>query len=136
MDSWSLGRVSLVGDAGYCPGAAVGGSTSLAMVGAYVLAGELAIADGDHVRAFAAYESAMSDYVRRSRAFAIGAAKRLVPRNRTGVYGLIYAGVLITHLPVPVTRALAKISPRIVRLHDSVTLKDYPSGSDAARITH
>ncbi|MGZ8814686.1 MAG: hypothetical protein ACXWZI_12020 [Mycobacterium sp.] len=34
MDSWSRGRVSLVGDAGYCPGPAVGGSTSLAVVGA------------------------------------------------------------------------------------------------------
>ena len=65
MGSWSRGRVSLVGDAGYCPGPAVGGSTSLAVVGAYVLAGELAIANRDHTRAFAAYEGAMNDYVRR-----------------------------------------------------------------------
>ena len=48
MDSWTRGRVALVGDAGYCPGPAVGGSTSLAVVGAYVLAGELAAAGGDH----------------------------------------------------------------------------------------
>lgn len=33
MDTWSRGRVTLVGDAGYCPGAAVGGSTSLAVLG-------------------------------------------------------------------------------------------------------
>ena len=127
MDTWSRGRVSLVGDAGYCPGPAVGGSTSLAVVGAYVLAGELAIADGDHARAFAAYESAMSDYVRRSRAFAMGAAKRLLPYNQIGVWAFIYTGLLVTHLPVPVTRALTRISPRSVRLHDSVTLKDYPA---------
>ncbi|MEY2931031.1 MAG: hypothetical protein RL033_1780, partial [Pseudomonadota bacterium] len=57
MDSWSRGRVSLVGDAGYCPGPAVGGSTSLAVVGAYVLAGELARAHGDHRRAFPAAEA-------------------------------------------------------------------------------
>ncbi|MEV7854511.1 MULTISPECIES: FAD-dependent monooxygenase [unclassified Streptomyces] len=55
MDTWSQGRVTLVGDAGYCPGPAVGGSTSLAVVGAYVLAGELARAGGDHERAFPAY---------------------------------------------------------------------------------
>ncbi len=127
MDSWSRGRVSLVGDAGYCPGPAVGGSTSLAVVGAYVLAGELATAEGDYARAFAAYERAMSDYVQRSRAFAVGAAKRLVPGNRMGVWAFIYTGLLITHLPVPVTRALTRITPRSVRLHDSVTLKDYPS---------
>ena len=100
MDSWSRGRVSLVGDAGYCPGPAVGGSTSLAVVGAYVLAGELAIAEGDYARAFAAYERAMSDYVHRSRAFAVGAAKRLVPGNQMGVWAFIYTGLLITHLPV------------------------------------
>ncbi|MEV4181707.1 FAD-dependent monooxygenase, partial [Streptosporangium canum] len=60
MDTWSRGRVTLVGDAGYCPGPAVGGSTSLAVVGAYVLAGELAGAGGDHERAFPAYERAMA----------------------------------------------------------------------------
>ena len=31
MDTWSRRRVTLVGDAGYCPGPAVGGSTSLAV---------------------------------------------------------------------------------------------------------
>src|SRR3954466_7517251 len=82
MDTWSRGRVTLVGDAGYCPGPAVGGSTSLAVLGAYVLAGELAAAGGDHTRAFPAYEREMGDYVRRSRAFAIGTAKRLVPGSR------------------------------------------------------
>jgi 2-polyprenyl-6-methoxyphenol hydroxylase-like FAD-dependent oxidoreductase len=125
MDSWSRGRVSMVGDAAYCPGAAVGGSTSLAVVGAYVLAGELCSADGDYVRAFAAYENEMIDYVRRSRAFAIGAAKRLLPASTVGVWGFIGIGMLVTHLPVPVTRALTRISPSTVRLHDSVTLKDY-----------
>ncbi|OOK70485.1 FAD binding domain protein [Mycobacterium kansasii] len=33
LDSWSRGRVTLVGDAGYCPGPAVGGSTSIAVLG-------------------------------------------------------------------------------------------------------
>nr|BFE84425.1 FAD-dependent monooxygenase [Planobispora longispora] len=79
MDTWSRGRVTLVGDAGYCPGPAVGGSTSLAVVGAYVLAGELAEARGDHTRAFPAYEREIGDYVRRSRTFAVGAARRLIP---------------------------------------------------------
>ena len=57
MTSWSSGRVTLVGDAGYCPGPAVGGSTSLAVYGAYVLAGEIAKAGGDHAAAFANYEA-------------------------------------------------------------------------------
>lgn len=70
LDTWSCGRVTLVGDAGYCPGPAVGGSTTLSVLGAYVLAGELAQAGGDHVRALITYEQEMGEPARRSRAFA------------------------------------------------------------------
>ena len=49
MDTWSRGRITLVGDAGYGPAPAVGGGTSLAAVAAYVLARELAEADGDYL---------------------------------------------------------------------------------------
>jgi len=84
LDTWSRGRVTLVGDAGYCPGPAVGGSTSLSVLGAYVLAGELAQADGDYARAFASYEQQMAAPVRRSRAFARTAAKTIVPSSRPG----------------------------------------------------
>ncbi len=125
MDTWSKGRVTLVGDAGYCPGPAVGGSTSLAVVGAYVLAGELAEARGDHVRAFTSYEREIGDYVRRSRTFALAAAQRLLPRTRRDVWLLRNIGRVLTHLPVPVGRALTKLDSGGIRLHDSVRLKDY-----------
>ena len=42
LDRWSQGRVVLLGDAGYCPSPLSGLGTSLALVGAYILAGELA----------------------------------------------------------------------------------------------
>ncbi|MEV7005759.1 FAD-dependent monooxygenase [Streptosporangium sp. NPDC051022] len=126
MDTWSRGRVSLVGDAGYCPGPAVGGSTSLAVVGAYVLAGELAEAGGDHTRAFAAYEREMGDYVRRSRTFAVGAAKRLIPTGRLGLWSLVQGIRLINHVPTPIARALADSGAKGLRLHDEIVLKDYP----------
>lgn len=63
MDSWSLGRVALLGDAGYCGSPLSGQGTSMALVGAYVLAGELRAADGDHEAAFAAYERELRAYV-------------------------------------------------------------------------
>ncbi|BBX73956.1 FAD-dependent monooxygenase [Mycobacterium shinjukuense] len=47
MDTWSCGRVVLVGDAGYCASPLSGMGTSLALVGGYVLAGELGVADDD-----------------------------------------------------------------------------------------
>ena len=55
MDRWSNGRVVLLGDAAWCAGPG-GSGTGMAMMGAHVLAGELAAADGDHEQAFAAYE--------------------------------------------------------------------------------
>ncbi|MEU9471788.1 FAD-dependent monooxygenase [Streptomyces avermitilis] len=52
MDHWSRGRVALLGDAGYCPSPLTGQGTSLALVGAHVLADCLAQAHGDHRDAY------------------------------------------------------------------------------------
>ncbi|OBE92033.1 FAD-dependent monooxygenase [Mycobacterium sp. 852002-10029_SCH5224772] len=128
-DRWSRRRVTLVGDAGYCPGPAVGGSTSLAVLGAYVLAGELARADGDHLRAFAAYELQMREPVHRSRSFARGAAKGIIPRSRTGVWALTRGAQLISAMPGSLSRSLAKLNTKGVRMHDSMPVPEY-SGSD------
>ncbi|MEV1009713.1 FAD-dependent oxidoreductase [Streptomyces sp. NPDC049881] len=133
MDTWSRGRVTLVGDAGCCPGPVVGGSTSLAVVGAYVLAGELARAAGDHERAFPAYERAMAEYVRGSREAALSAAKTLVPTSRLGVWGLAQGARLISALPAGAGRALLRLTTRSARLHNSVTVDDYPPPPTASR---
>lgn len=82
MDTWSRGRVTLVGDAGYSPGPAVGGGTTMAVVGAYVLAGQLAAAHGDPLVAFPAYENELRDYVQRSRGIGPAVMKRIVPTSR------------------------------------------------------
>ncbi|MFL6126099.1 FAD-dependent monooxygenase [Actinophytocola sp.] len=62
MPSWSTGRVTLVGDAGYCASPMSGRGTSQALLGAYVLAGELSTQDS-HEKALAEYEHALRDYV-------------------------------------------------------------------------
>ncbi len=133
MDTWSRGRVTLVGDAGYCPGPAVGGSTSLAVVGAYVLAGELARAGGDHERAFPAYERAMAEHVRGSRAVALSAAKTLIPTSRLGVSALAHGARLISALPAGPSRALLRLTTKSARVYNSMTVDDYPV---ARRITN
>ncbi|MFE0644178.1 FAD-dependent monooxygenase [Streptomyces sp. NPDC058877] len=56
MDRWSKGRVVLLGDAAHCTSPASGQGTGLALIGAYVLAGELARHRDDHATAFARYE--------------------------------------------------------------------------------
>ncbi|WP_330228583.1 FAD-dependent monooxygenase [Nocardia sp. NBC_00508] len=60
---YTKGRVALVGDSGY--GNTLGGfGTGLAVVGAYVIAGELTLADGDHTVAFARYDRIMRRYAK------------------------------------------------------------------------
>jgi 2-polyprenyl-6-methoxyphenol hydroxylase-like FAD-dependent oxidoreductase len=63
LDRWSSGRIALLGDAGYAASPLSGRGTSQALVAAYVLAGELAMAAGDHQQAFPAYETRLRDYV-------------------------------------------------------------------------
>jgi 2-polyprenyl-6-methoxyphenol hydroxylase-like FAD-dependent oxidoreductase len=66
IDQFTKGRVALLGDAGY--GNTLGGfGTGLAMVGAYVLAGELAAAGGDHRSGFARYQGVMGEYAKVAR---------------------------------------------------------------------
>jgi len=63
VDRWPVGRTALLGDAAYCSSPLSGIGTEMAVVGAYVLAGELKEADGDHVIAFARYETLTREYV-------------------------------------------------------------------------
>jgi 2-polyprenyl-6-methoxyphenol hydroxylase-like FAD-dependent oxidoreductase len=66
MDRYSAGRVALIGDSAY--GNTLGGfGTGLAIVGAYVLAGELAAAGGDHEVAFRRYEEKFRGYAKIAR---------------------------------------------------------------------
>lgn len=106
LDSWSRGRVSLVGDAGYAPGPAVGGGTTLAVVGGYLLARALAETGGAHERAFAAYEQQLGDYVRQCRAVAPGVLRRGIPRSRTHLQFNAAATRLLTKLPAALRKRL------------------------------
>ncbi|MEV0620446.1 FAD-dependent monooxygenase [Nonomuraea sp. NPDC050404] len=66
IDRYSQGRVVLLGDTAY--GNTLGGfGSGLAVVGAYVLAGELAAAGGDHRVAFAEYERLLRPYAKVAR---------------------------------------------------------------------
>ncbi|HUN96736.1 MAG TPA: FAD-dependent monooxygenase [Bradyrhizobium sp.] len=63
LPRWSRGRVALVGDAAYSPSLRSGQGTSLALVGAYVLAAELAQHGCDYAAGFARYETTMRPFV-------------------------------------------------------------------------
>jgi 2-polyprenyl-6-methoxyphenol hydroxylase-like FAD-dependent oxidoreductase len=63
MDRWSTGRVGLLGDAAFSASPMSGQGTGLALVGAYLLAGELAAAGWDPGAGFAAHEARMRSFV-------------------------------------------------------------------------
>ncbi len=83
VDHWSRGRVALLGDAAH--GAPLGGfGTGLAIVGAYVLAGELLAAGGDHRTGFRRYEEVMRRYAGVGEKTRVGAF--LAPTTRAGLW--------------------------------------------------
>lgn len=63
MPLWTKGRVALLGDAGYSASPISGQGNNLALVGAYILAGELKQADGDFQRAFKGYNEKLHPFV-------------------------------------------------------------------------
>jgi len=86
MDSWYKGRITLVGDAGYCPSLLSGKGSTLAMVGAYILAGELKQANGDYKAAFKQYEVIFKPFMDKKQKAAQFFAKSFVPKSNFGIW--------------------------------------------------
>ena len=94
MDAWSYGRVALVGDARFCPSLLAGQGSAVAMLGAYILAGELKRAAGDQQVAFSKYERTLRRFIEKkqraaesfSRSFAPRTTRNLRPQSRDGPY--------------------------------------------------
>lgn len=128
MDRWSRGRVVLLGDAAYCASPASGQGTSLALVGAYVLAGELAgessRASGDHEAAFAAYEREMRPFVERNQKLGPANLRRMVLRTRRGVRLAMTMMRLMARMPGR-ERMVERVVAPIHAAATSITLKEY-----------
>jgi 2-polyprenyl-6-methoxyphenol hydroxylase-like FAD-dependent oxidoreductase len=86
MDSWSRGRTALVGDAAFCVSLMAGQGAALAMTAAYVLAGELAKADGKYTAAFANYEVLLRAFIGSKQRGAEHFASAFAPRTRVGLF--------------------------------------------------
>ncbi|XXT20909.1 FAD-dependent monooxygenase [Sorangium sp. So ce429] len=126
MPRWSKGRVALVGDAAYCASPISGMGTSLALVGAYVLAGELARSD-DHARAFAAYERIMRPYVDQAQDVPKVGPRIAQPQTRTGI-ALQQAALSLASKPWLSWLAGKLLSPP----SDKIDLPDYGQSASTA----
>jgi 2-polyprenyl-6-methoxyphenol hydroxylase-like FAD-dependent oxidoreductase len=127
MPRWSQGRVVLVGDAAYCASPMSGQGTSIALIGAYVLARELAAASGAHLRAFAEFESVMRPFVETNQALGRKSAKIMRSGKRKSLGGWLLKQ-LMRIMPGPVTEWLInRGTERIRRAATAISLKDYSS---------
>ncbi len=86
MESWSQGRVALVGDAAFCVSLMAGQGAALALISAYVLAGELAKAGGRHEEAFGKYEELLRAYTSSKQRGAERFAAAFAPKTRWGLF--------------------------------------------------
>jgi 2-polyprenyl-6-methoxyphenol hydroxylase-like FAD-dependent oxidoreductase len=122
METWTQGRVSLVGDAAYSPGPAVGGGTSIAVVGAYVLAQELSAAGRDHHASLRAYEDRIRDLAHRARGIGTSTMSTLIPTTRLQVRLTPEVLRLVTHLPSGLQQRLFQLQATPARALASVHL--------------
>ncbi|MDX8450312.1 FAD-dependent monooxygenase [Mesorhizobium captivum] len=118
MNGWSKGRVALTGDAAFCVSLLAGQGSALAMISAYVLAGELLKADGRHQEAFLKYEASLRDYIQTKQQGAARFATALAPRTQLG---LLFRNLVTNAFVIPGLARLV-IGKEIT---DAVQLPDY-----------
>jgi 2-polyprenyl-6-methoxyphenol hydroxylase-like FAD-dependent oxidoreductase len=86
VPEWSRGRIALVGDAAYCPSLLAGAGSAFALLGAYVLAGELKMSNGDYRVAFGSYERRLRPFMEARQRTAAKFARSFAPKTASGLY--------------------------------------------------
>lgn len=119
MPNWTRGRVGLVGDAAYAPSFLTGQGSSLALVGAYVLAGELALHE-DHEQAFAEYQRKLRPFVEVNQA--------TIEQGRSGMIPITSGQLLKRNCAMrEVARTTERLSDRERPAHSAIDLTEYES---------
>jgi 2-polyprenyl-6-methoxyphenol hydroxylase-like FAD-dependent oxidoreductase len=118
MQNWSRGRVALVGDAAFCVSLLAGQGSALAMIAAYVLAGELSASQDRYSQAFTTYEVRLRNYIGNKQRGAERFAGAFAPRTRAGLY---FRNMVIRAFVIP---GLARLT--VGRdIADRIALPDY-----------
>ena len=102
----------------FCVSLLAGQGSALAMISAYVLAGELAAAHGRYQLAFARYDALLRNYIARKQRGAERFAGAFAPRTRAGLY---FRNMVIRSFAIP---GLARLA--VGRdIADRIALPDY-----------
>lgn len=98
LDTWHSGRCALVGDAAYCPSPLTGQGTTMALIGSYILAGELTANPEDPAAAFTNYRKKFEGFVQEHGTIPLGgrAPKLLAPQSDLGIWSIRFIFGTIT----------------------------------------
>ncbi|WP_430509332.1 FAD-dependent monooxygenase [Gottfriedia solisilvae] len=121
MPKWSKGRITLVGDAAYCPSPLSGQGTSLALVGAYVLAGELKAANGDYTISFDSYEKEMRNFVEKNQKIGLITAGGMIEKSN---FKIAMRNIML-RFPIFMNGMFKMITRMIAKAANEIELKDY-----------
>jgi 2-polyprenyl-6-methoxyphenol hydroxylase-like FAD-dependent oxidoreductase len=121
LPHWTSGRAGLVGDAAACASLLAGEGTGLAMIEAYVLAGELRRAGENYPRALAAYDARLRPFLAAKQKTALRFRNFFAPRTTLALKARNVA-VNALSLRFLAKRWLAR------SLHDDLELPEYPEG--------
>src|SRR5262245_22549064 len=125
MARWSQGRVALAGDAGYCASPMSGQGTSLALIGAYVLAGELAAASGDYQTAFDRYEKEMRPFVELNQALGLKSAELMKSKEKKNAFTWLVEQSMRIAPGRMIEFFINRGTRRIHQAANAISLKDY-----------
>ncbi len=116
--SWTRGRVTLLGDAAFCVSLLAGQGSALAMVGAYILAGELHRAGSDYATAFSRYQDRYESFVLEKQKGALRFAGVFAPKSK---FSMFIRNKVMNLLKIPLVADLAAGR----ELADKLTLPNY-----------
>jgi len=118
----------LLRDAGYCPSPASRQGTSVALIGAYVLAGELAQASCDFQIAFDAYQKEMQTFIEMNQQLGVTVLKEMVSKSKWQLWLQTIMLPLLTKLPGKerILKAFLKeLQQSVGRAANAIVLKNY-----------
>lgn len=120
---WFNGRSGMIGDAAYCPTPLTGMGTTLAITGAYLLAGELSSHD-NYSDAFKAYEKRMRPFVQNIQKLPPGVPWLAHPKSAFGVAAVnTIAGIIASSAVKKIGKLLGKKNKDVTE--DDIKLPDY-----------
>ncbi|MBF6182140.1 FAD-dependent monooxygenase [Nocardia otitidiscaviarum] len=119
MPSLSTGRIALLGDAGFCGSPLTGMGTAMALVGAYILSGEIARTPADPMAALARYDAAVTPFLDRAKQLPGGGIAMMLPRSEIGLKAAQTMGKLMT------TRIMRPVMTRMLSGTEDYPLPSY-----------